>query len=213
MGAGLEARFESYCGMIAGTLAHADRAQPARWYLQGLMLPGDRKSIEPMAARVQPGNVRSAHQSMHHLVAEAAWSDEAMLRAVAKRVLPKLTATSEPVRWIIDDTGFPKKGKHSVGVAHQYCGQTGKQDNCRVAVSLSIGTARGSLPVSYRLYLPREWSDDAERRGKAGVPQEIDFATKPALAMRQIEAAVAAGYPPGVVLADAAYGDETAWRE
>jgi len=150
---------------------------------------------------------------MHHLVADAAWSDEAMLQSVAQCVLPKLAMADEPVRWIVDDTGFPKKGKHSVGVAHQYCGQTGKQDNCRVAVSLSIGNARGSLPVSYRLYLPREWAEDPARRCKAGVPEEVEFATKPALAMRQIEAALAAGYPPGVVLADAAYGDETAWRE
>jgi SRSO17 transposase len=213
MNTGLEARFDRYCAAIVGTLAHADRAQPARWYLKGLMLPGERKSVEPMAARVQPGNVPSAHQSMHHLVADAAWSDEAMLQAVAKRVLPKLVTSDEPVRWIVDDTGFPKKGKHSVGVARQYCGQTGKQDNCRVAVSLSIGNTLGSLPVSYRLYLPWEWADDPARRSKAGVPEDVEFETKPALAMRQIEAALAAGYPRGVVLADAAYGDETAWRE
>lgn len=213
MNAGLESRFNEYCSAVVSTLAHTDRAQPARWYLQGLMLPGERKSVEPMAARVQPENARSAHQSMHHLVADAAWSDEAMLGAVSARVLPKLVSSAEPVWWIVDDTGFPKKGKHSVGVAHQYCGQTGKQDNCRVAVSLSIVTERGSLPVSYRLYLPREWADDPARRGKAGVPEDVAFETKPALALRQIKAALEAGHPRGVVLADAAYGDETAWRE
>lgn len=213
MGTGLEARFEAYCERIVETLMHADREQPARWYLQGLMLPGERKSIEPMAARVQPDNVRSAHQSMHHLVAEAPWSDDALLSAVAEQVLPKLVGEDAPVYWIVDDTGFPKKGKHSVGVARQYCGQTGKTDNCRVAVSLSIATAQGSLPVGYRLYLPRQWTDDPVRCEKAGVPEEIVFETKPALAMRQIESALAAGYPRGVVLADAAYGDETAWRE
>jgi SRSO17 transposase len=213
MSLSLETRFERYCDRIVDTLRHADREVPARWYIKGLMLPGERKSVEPMAARVQPDNVRSAHQSMHHLVAEAAWSDAAMLSAVAEAVLPKLVCDDAPVHWIVDDTGFPKKGKHSVGVARQYCGQTGKQDNCRVAVSLSIATARGSLPVGYRLYLPEEWADDPERRAKAGVPEELGFETKPALAMRQIEAALAAGYPRGVVLADAAYGDETAWRE
>jgi SRSO17 transposase len=192
---------------------HADREQPARWYIQGLMLPGERKSVEPMAARVHPENVRSAHQSMHHLVADAPWSDEAMLSAVAERVLPSLIGGETPVRWIVDDTGFPKKGKHSVGVAHQYCGQTGKQDNCRVAVSLSIASARGSLPVGYQLYLPREWAEDEARRRKTGVPDDVVFKTKPELAMEQIEAALSAGYPRGVVLADAAYGDETAWRE
>ncbi len=221
MGLTLEARFEKYCDTIVNTLMHADREQPARWYIKGLMLPGERKSVEPMAARVQPQNVRSAHQSMHHLVADAQWSDEAMLSVVAGAVLPKLVRDDAPVscsagahvHWIVDDTGFPKKGKHSVGVARQYCGQTGKQDNCRVAVSLSMATVHGSLPVGYQLYLPEEWANDAARREKAGVPEEVVFETKPALAMRQIEAALAAGYPRGTVLADAAYGDETAWRE
>lgn len=213
MGLSLERRFERYCDGIVSTLLHADREQPARWYIKGLMLPGERKSVEPMAARVQPAQVRSAHQSMHHLVADAPWGDEAMLSAVAERVLPKLIEAHGAVRWIVDDTGFPKKGKHSVGVARQYCGQTGKQDNCRVAVSLSIAGERGSLPVGYQLYLPGEWADDEVRRRKVGVPEEVVFKTKPELAMQQIEAALAAGYPRGVVLADAAYGDETAWRE
>ena len=213
MSQSLETRFDAYCDTIVNTLMHADREQPARWYIKGLMLPGERKSVEPMAARVQPQNVRSVHQSMHHLVADAPWSDEAMVSAVAAAVLPKLVRDDAPVHWIVDDTGFPKKGQHSVGVARQYCGQTGKQDNCRVAVSLSIATARGSLPVGYRLYLPRAWSDDPARCRKAGVPDEVGFETKPALALCQIEAALAAGYPRGVVLADAAYGDETAWRE
>ena len=107
---------------------------------------------------------------MHHLVADACWSDEAVLSVVAAAVLPQLVRDKESVHWIIDDTGLPKKGKHSVGVAHQYCGQSGKQDNCRVAVSLSIATARGSLPVGFRLYLPREWTDDVARCHKVGVP-------------------------------------------
>lgn len=209
----LEERFERYCDAIVGALMHADREQPARWYIKGLMLPGERKSVEPMAARVQPHNVRSAHQCMHHLVADAPWSDEALLSAVADQVLGELVGGGEPVRWIVDDTGFPKKGRHSVGVARQYCGQTGKTDNCRVAVSLSIASGRGSLPVGYRLYLPREWADDAERRRRCAVPEEVSFKTKAALAMDQIEAALAAGYPRGVVLADSAYGTDTVWRE
>ncbi|MCH8478095.1 MAG: IS701 family transposase, partial [Wenzhouxiangella sp.] len=199
--------------MIVGALAHADRSQPCRWYLKGLMLPGERKSVEPMAARVQPDNVRSAHQSMHHLVADAPWSDRAVLSAVSEQVLPKLLASEGPVWWIIDDTGFPKRGKHSVGVARQYCGQTGKRDNCQIAVSLSIANARGSLPIDYQLYLPREWAEDADRRDKCGVPDDVVFETKPALAMQQIEAALSAGYRRGVVLADAAYGGDTDWRE
>jgi SRSO17 transposase len=213
MGLSLEARFKKYCDAMVATLQHADREQPGRWYLKGLVLPGGRKSVEPMAARVQPERVRSAHQSMHHLVADAHWSDEAMLAAVANEVLPRLVRGGEPVWWIVDDTAFPKKGKHSVGVGRQYCGQTGKADNCRVAVTLTLATPEGSLPVGFRLYLPHEWADDRSRRSKVGVPDEVSFATKPQLAWRQIAAALQAGYPRGTVLADAGYGDETAWRE
>ncbi|MHB9021013.1 MAG: IS701 family transposase, partial [Halothiobacillus sp.] len=209
----LESRFEAYCDELVGSLAHADRSQPARWYLKGLMLPGSRKSVEPMAARVCPHAVRSAHQSMHHLVADADWSDDALLTTVARLVLPSLTAGSNAVTWIIDDTGFPKKGIHSVGVTRQYCGQVGKTDNCRVAVSLSLGTAAGSLPLSYRLYLPREWTDDAERCRAAGVPEATVFATKNEIARTQIEAALRRGIPRGTVLGDAAYGDDAALRD
>ena len=213
MSLSIESRFEAYCDELVKVLSHADRSQPARWYLKGLMLPGNRKSVEPMAARVYPEDVRSAHQSMHHLVAHAEWSDEALLATVTGLVLPVLTRGGDPCTWIIDDTGFPKKGTHSVGVARQYCGQEGKTDNCRVAVSLSLGTQAGSLPLSYRLYLPREWTDDAERCLAAGVPSMIAFATKNEIARAQIEAALKAGIPRGTVLGDAAYGDDTALRD
>ena len=209
----MESRFDAYCDALVKVLSHADRSQPTRWYLKGLMLPGSRKSVEPMAARVHPENVRSAHQSMHHLVAHAEWSDDAVLTAVAGLVLPVLTRGDAACTWIIDDTGFPKKGTHSVGVARQYCGQVGKTDNCRVAVSLSLGTQAGSLPLSYRLYLPHEWTDDAERCRAAGVPEGTAFATKNAIARAQIEAALQAGIPRGTVLGDAAYGDDCALRD
>jgi SRSO17 transposase len=117
------------------------------------------------------------------------------------------------VAWIVDDTGFPKKGKHSVGVTRQYCGQVGKQENCRVAVSLSVATWSSSLPIAYRLYLPKEWAEDSERREKAEVPEEVEFQTKPAIALDQIRAAVAANLERGVVLADAAYGINTEFRD
>lgn len=213
MGKGLERRFEEYGERIGAALAHADRRAPAQWYLKGLLLPGGRKSVEPMAARVQPQNVRSAHQSMHHLVADADWSDAALLAAVALQVLPALMKKSKSCHWIVDDTGFAKKGVHSVGVARQYCGRLGKTDNCQVAVSLSIANEHGSVPVAYQLYLPQEWAQDAARRKKAGVPQQIEFRTKTALALEQIDQALARGVPRGVVLADAAYGTETHWRD
>lgn len=209
----LERRFERYCASIVETLGHADRHAPARWYLKGLLLPGERKSVEPMAARVCPENVRSAHQSMHHLVAAADWDDAAVLAAVARQVMPKLLKPGEPCWWIIDDTGHPKKGHKSVGVGRQYCGRLGKTDNCQVAVSLSLATAQGSLPLDYRLYLPREWTDDRARCEAAGVPAQVDFLSKGQIARAQIEAALARGLARGVVLADAAYGNEAAFRD
>ena len=214
MGTSLETRFERYCAGMIAALGHADRATPAKWYLQGLMLPGGRKSVEPMAARVRPQDVRSAHQSMHHLVSASEWSDAALLAAVTRQVLPVLTrAGQERCFWIIDDTGFPKKGTHSVGVARQYCGQTGKTDNCRVAVSLSLATGLGSLPLSYQLYLPAEWTDDRERGARAGVPESVGFMSKNRMAAAQIRAALEAGVPQGVVLGDAAYGDDSGLRD
>jgi SRSO17 transposase len=214
MGSGVESRFERYTNVMVETLGHADRATPARWYLRGLMLPGARKSVEPMAARVHPEDVRSAHQSMHHLVADSEWSDAVLLGAVAGEVLPVLSEKGgAPCFWIIDDTGFRKYGKHSVGVARQYCGQLGKTDNCQVAVSLSFATSEGSLPLSYRLYLPREWTDEKPRCKRAGVPKDIRFATKGEIARAQIESALAAGIPRGTVLMDAGYGDEAALRD
>ena len=214
MSRGLESRFELYADAMVGALGHADRAMPARWYLRGLMLPGERKSVEPMAARVCPQDVRSAHQSMHHLVADSEWSDTALLAEVARQVVPKLLGSArQPCYWIIDDTGFRKFGKHSVGVARQYCGQLGKTDNCQVAVSLSLATLQGSVPLGYRLYLPKQWTDDKDRCKRAGIPEQIGFATKGQIAWGQIEAALSARIPQGTVLMDAGYGDEAAMRD
>jgi len=166
-----------------------------------------------MAARLAPESVQSMRQSLHHLVTKAPWSDEAVLEQVRNEVLPAMQEYGPVVAWIVDDTGFPKKGKHSVGVTRQYCGQVGKQDNCRVAVSLSVATWNASLPIAYRLYLPKEWTEDSQRREKAEVPEEIEFQTKPEIALEQIRAMVEAEVARGVVLADAAYGINTEFRD
>ena len=214
MKSSVASRFDRYTALMVAALGHADRAEPARWYLRGLMLPGQRKSVEPMAARVHPQDVRSAHQSMHHLVADSEWNDQALLAAVAREVAPVLSQEGQArCFWIVDDTGFRKYGKHSVGVARQYCGQLGKTDNCQVAVSLSLATEDGSLPLDYRLYLPAEWTDDGKRCERAGVPPEIGFETKGEIAWTQIEAALAAGIPGGPVLMDAGYGDDASLRD
>jgi len=197
---------------LATAAGHEDRQVPLKNYCKGLLLPGERKSIEPMAARLDPTRVQPMRQSLHHLVAKAPWSDEALLEQVRNEVLPAMQKHGPVVAWIVDDTGFPKKGKHSVGVARQYCGQVGKQDNCRVAVSLSAATWSSSLPIGYRLYLPKEWAEDAARREKTEVPEAFEFQTKPEIALEQIRAALAAKVPGGIVLADAAYGINTEFR-
>jgi SRSO17 transposase len=182
-------------------------------YCKALLLPGERKSIEPMAARLDPENIQPMRQCLHHLVAKAPWRDATLLGQVRDYVLPTMKKQGPVVAWIVDDTGFPKKGKHSVGVTRQYCGQVGKQENCRVAVSLSVATWTSSLPVAYRLYLPKDWAEGAERREKAEVPGEVVFQTKPEIALDQIRAAVTANLDCGVVLADAAYGINTDFRD
>src|ERR1700760_1883414 len=207
-----EARLEAYLDAVVGGLGHARRAASVRAYCTGLLLPGERKSIEPMAARLDPAHVQAKHQSLHHVVAQAKWDDAALLAAVRTQVLPAIERHGQITYWIVDDTGFPKQGKHSVGVARQYCGQLGKQDNCQVAVSLSVANDHASLPIAYQLFLPEVWANDPARRAKAGVPAAIPFATKTAIALGQLRQALAAGVPVGIVLADPAYGDETDFR-
>ena len=208
----IESRFAGYVEGLTSVIGHADRARPLRDYCVGLMMPCERKSVEPMAAITAPERTAAQHQSLLHFVGEGKWSDEKVLAKVRELVLPKIERHGPIEAWIIDDTGFPKKGKHSVGVARQYCGQLGKQDNCQVAVSLSLANRHASLPVAYRLYLPEDWAGDDKRRRKAGVPEEIGFKTKPAIALEQIAAACKAGLPRGVVLMDAGYGCNTNLR-
>jgi SRSO17 transposase len=206
-------RFAAYLDSLARAAGHADRAIPLRSYCTGLLLPGERKSIEPLAARLAPHDVRRVHQSLHHFVANAPWSDEALLERVRHSVLPMMKRNGPVVAWIVDDTGFPKKGTHSVGVVRQYCGQVGKQENCRVAVSLSLATEQASLPIAWRLYLPEIWAQDRKRRKETGIPREVPFATKPAIALQQIRKAVEEEVTTAPVLADAAYGNDGQFRE
>lgn len=207
-----EARFGAYIDGLASVIGHADRAGPLADYCMGLILPGERKSVEPMAAMTAPARTAAQHQSLLHFVGQSAWSDGAVLSKVREMVLPRIERHGPIEAWIIDDTGFPKKGRHSVGVARQYCGQLGKQDNCQVAVSLSIANHHASLPVAYRLYLSQEWAGDRKRREKVGVPEEITFKTKSEIALEQIRFACEAGLSPGPVLMDPAYGADVDLR-
>lgn len=203
---------EMYLERLAGVLGHADRRAGLKDYCCGLMLPIQRKSIEPLAAHIDPLHAQAKHQSLHHFVAKSAWSDEAVLAEV-RSIIEPLLGLEEACYWIIDDTGIPKQGKHSVGVARQYCGQLGKTENCQVAVSLSLASRKGSLPMAWRLYLPEEWTHDHARRQKAGVPEDVEFATKNAIALAQVKQALEAGVTSGTVLADPAYGDSAAFRD
>src|SRR4030081_977645 len=209
---GSESRFSAFVEGLVSVIGHADRARPLFDYCIGLIMPGERKSVEPMAAVTAPDRTAAKHQSLLHFVGQCHWSDEGVLAKVGEMVLPAIERHGPIEAWIIDDTGFPKHGSHSVGVTHQYCGELGKQANCQAAVSLSIANHHASLPVAYRLYLPKSWAQDEKRRRKAGVPDQIAFQTKPKIALDQLAWACACGLPRGVVLMDSAYGTDASLR-
>jgi SRSO17 transposase len=206
-------RFDQYVALLAEAVDHPDRAQPLRDYCTGLLLPVERKSIEPIAAQVAPERVKAKHQSLQQFITDAPWRDRPALSVAYNYALPALQHHGGVKATIVDDTGIPKKGDHSVGVARQYCGQLGKLCNCQVAVSLSLANEWASLPIAFDLYLPKEWANDPQRREKAGVPKEIEFRTKPEIAVGQIKAAHRAGVELGVIEADAAYGDLPDFRD
>src|ERR1700686_1717238 len=205
-------RFAAYLGELAKVIGHADRVVPLRDYCSGLLATEGRRSVEPMAAVTAPAHVSAQHPRLLHFVANATWSDVRLLGKVRELVVPSIVRHGPIEAWIIDDTSFPKQGSHSVGVHHQYCGQPGKQANCQGAVTLSIANPHASLPIAYRLYLPKDWADDAERRNKAHVPEAIRFTTTPQSAVAQLRAALVACVAPGVVLMDASYGTNSALR-
>ena len=209
-------RFDAYLSRLCEVLGHADRDAPMREYCTGLMLPLKRKSVEPIAAHIGPQAVSAKHQSLLHFVGNSIWSDEVMLRSVHDYVMERVPKVGRQ-GWVlvVDDTGHPKQGRDSVGVARQYCGMLGKTDNCQVAVSVSKANAVMSLPLAYRLYLPQEWVKDAPRRKATKVPAQVGFATKPQIALEQLAWACEQGMAVGVqaVLADSAYGTEYAFRQ
>jgi len=211
--AGSEARFSAYVARLSKALGHRDREGPFRAYCAGLLGTEGRKSVEPLAAATAPSCVSGQHQSLLHFVGQSEWSDAAVLAEARAYVLPAIERGGPIEAWILDDTSFPKQGRHSVGVARQYCGQLGKRANCQAAVTLSLANHHASLPVGYRLYLPKEWAEDEPRRKQAGVPDDVVFEAKTTIAVGLLEEALAQGLPRGFVLADAGYGSDTAFRE
>jgi SRSO17 transposase len=206
-------RFEQYLGRLSLAISFSQRHERLASYLSGLLLPGDRKSVEPMAAMMEPSRTRAQHQAMHHFVAKSDWAEDALLAEAYDYAIGPMTSHGPIEHWAIDDTGLPKRGPHSVGTARQYCGATGKTDLCQVAVSLSLCNRFVSLPVGYRLYLPKDWANDPVRREKTGIPEEMIFREKWKIAIDLVDQALAKGKPRGTVVADSAYGDATEFRE
>src|SRR4051812_2682110 len=202
----MERRFEEYVSELGAVVGNDARRRGLEDYVGGLLLPGGRKSMEPIAERLDPDNVSRRHQSIQHFVSEARWSDAAVRERVRAQVIPAMGARAPIEHLIVDDTTLPKSGRHSVGVAVQYCGRIHATANCQTLVSLSLSNGRDSLPVACDLYLPESWAHDRKRRLHAGVPPAVRFRTKPEIALDQLRWAVAAGLPGRVVLMDAAYG-------
>jgi len=189
---------------VVAELGRSERRVAATRYVQGLLLPGQRKSVEPMAERlgVKP-------QDLQQFVSDSPWSDAAVWTVVRQHIIPHL----EPIAtWVVDETGWLKQGQHSVGVAHQYCGSVGKQANCQVSVEVVVSDGRIAAPMGGRLYLPESWTQDRARCARAGVPEEIAFATKPMIALQLVREALADGVAPAPVLGDATYGDNAEFR-
>jgi SRSO17 transposase len=206
-------RFDEYIEFLGAAIGHVDRLRGLRSYLMGLLLPGDRKSVEPMAAKLDPRHVSALHQSMHHFVANAPWDEREVLAVARDYALRQLERHGPVGAFVVDDTGMPKQGEHSVGVARQYCGFLGKEDSCQVAVTVSLVNLAMSVPAAYRLYLPKAWAEDEELRAAAGIPADVTFAPKWKIALSEIEDLLWEKLAPAPVVADAGYGDATEFRD
>jgi SRSO17 transposase len=208
-------RLKAFFDIIGGILGSASRRASFAMYAMGLLGDGERKSIEPIAARVcaDPAKVDAVHQRLLHFSLQAKWSDREVRRAAAEYAIAAMTQHEAIEVAIIDDTGFLKQGEHSVGVQRQYTGSAGKITNCQLGVSLSLATRTEHVPIDFELYLPERWANDDARRKEAHIPDEVQFKTKPELALDMIRRAVDDGIPLGVVLGDAAYGSSQAFRK
>lgn len=213
-GAGVQ-RLESYFGEIGDVLNNVRRRASFATYAMGLFGDGERKSVEPIAARAcgEAADTERAHDRLLHFMTDSKWSDRDVRRLAAGHALSVMTGREPVESWIVDDTGMLKQGSHSVGVQRQYTGSAGKTTNCQIAVSLSVATKTEHVPIDFELYLPTKWSEDAARRKEARIPDDILFRTKPELALEMIKQAVADGVQKGVLLADSAYGDSSRFRD
>jgi SRSO17 transposase len=209
-----EARLVAFFDRVGGTLGNAKRRASFAIYATGLLGSAERKSMEPIAAlaSADEATVDALHQRLGHFLTDSAWSDREVRKTAAEHAVSTMLAREPIEHWILDDTGFLKQGKHSVGVQRQYTGTAGKIANCQIGVSLSVSTRTEHLPIDFELYLPQSWTEDAARRKEARIPDSVEFKTKPELALQMIDRALEDGVPPGVVLADEAYGTSDDFR-
>jgi SRSO17 transposase len=199
-------RLAVFVGDVGGGLGHPRRRENALVYVRGLIEHGGRKSLQPTLFRL--GEDAARYESVQQFLADSPWDATLIVRACAERVAPEIGVLA----WIVDDTGIAKDGGHSPGVKRQWSGTLGKIDNCQITVSLHAAGARGTLPLGWALYLPEEWCEDLPRRRKAKIPDEVVFATKPQLAASLTREAAGWEIPRAPLLADTAYGDDTAFR-
>ena len=198
------AEFKKFIEPLVADIGRSERRESAALYVRGLLMPGQRKSIEPLAERLQVDS-----QKLQQFLSDSPWQDQRVWQAIRREVIPAL----EPLEaWVVDETGWLKQGKHSVGVSHQYCGAVGKQANCQVAVELAVSNGEIAAPVAGRLYLPDGWAKDLPRRQAAGVPENVRFQTKPEIAGELIAEAVADGLTLAPVLGDSVYGNAAELR-
>ena len=199
-------KLEAFLADVALSMGRKERRQHVEEYIRGLLMDGERKSIEPMANRLPDGDI----QALQQFVNQSPWSSQEVRASLARKVEREFVPEAY---WLIDEVSFPKQGKHSVGVARQYCGALGKTANCQVAVTLDLGSEESSTPLDWALYLPEQWIDDPVRRKKAGVPEEITFKTKPELALDLIDEVRKWGLQDRLVLAVSLYGDGYEFRQ
>jgi SRSO17 transposase len=199
-------RLAAYFADVASGLVRSEQRRNAELYARGLIEAGARKSLEPMVARLGGGPVE--YEALQHFLADSPWDPGVVDRAVAERVC----AVIEPAAWVLDDTGVPKDGKHSPGVKRQYSGTLGKIGSCQIAVSLHAVSAKGTVPLGFRLYLPEDWCQDPKRRRETKIPADVEFQTKPALGGELVARAAGWKIRRAPVLGDQAYGNDTKLR-
>ena len=215
MNAAAEQRLAVYFDRIGEVLERPERRASFAVYALGVLGEGERKSLEPIAARAcaDPERADAEHQRLHHFALDSPWDDHAVRLEAARYALDAMTERESVEAWIVDDTGFLKQGEHSVGVQRQYTGSAGKITNCQIATSLTIATRTEQLPIDFALYLPTSWTDDPVRRKEARIPWDIEFATKPELGLKLIRQGLDDRIPPGLILADEGYGASEDFRE